>query len=47
MDQKKVVQNLILSVDSKAFIRQMSHIDIDISHHDVKAFETEEEREIE
>jgi hypothetical protein len=42
MDQKRVVQNIIMSVDSKAFHRQMSHIDIDLSH-DVKALELEEE----
>ena len=45
MDQKKVVQNLIMSVDSKAFQRQISHIDIDLSHHDLKTLELEEEGE--
>ena len=41
MDQKKVVQSLISSVDSKAFQKQMSHIDIDMSHLDPKTFENQ------
>lgn len=44
-DQKKGVQALIESVDSRTFQRQISHIEIDMSHHDAKSLEINDEVE--